>query len=443
VSVRVRFAPSPTGKLHVGNTRAAVLNWLFARQQAGSFLLRIDDTDGERSTAAFAAGIEADMAWLGLRHDRFARQSERFDRYRDALERLKAAGLLYPAYETAEELERRRKRQMAQGRPPIYDRAALKLTAEDRALLEGEGRRPHWRFRLAQQPVEWTDLVRGAVKVDTATLSDPVLVREDGQFLYTLPSVVDDIDFAITHVIRGEDHVVNTAVQIEIITALGGALPQFAHYPMIVGRDGEKLSKRLGSLSLEDLRGQGVDPMAVNSLLAKIGTSDPVEARRTLDELAAEFAFEKIGHAAARLDPDDLKRLSVKLLHMKPWAEVADELAPAGFGEDFWLAVRDNLETTADAVDWWNVATAPLEPVIADAALTSQAADLMPEGEPDEATWQPWTKAVSAATGRKGKDLFLPLRLALTGRDHGPEMKRFLPFIGRARAVARLRGERA
>ncbi len=443
MSVRVRFAPSPTGKLHVGNTRAAVLNWLFARQQAGSFLLRIDDTDGERSTAAFAAGIEADMAWLGLRHDRFARQSERFDRYRDALERLKAAGLLYPAYETAEELERRRKRQMAQGRPPIYDRAALKLTAEDRALLEGEGRRPHWRFRLAQQPVEWTDLVRGAVKVDTATLSDPVLVREDGQFLYTLPSVVDDIDFAITHVIRGEDHVVNTAVQIEIITALGGALPQFAHYPMIVGRDGEKLSKRLGSLSLEDLRGQGVDPMAVNSLLAKIGTSDPVEARRTLDELAAEFAFEKIGHAAARLDPDDLKRLSVKLLHMKPWAEVADELAPAGFGEDFWLAVRDNLETTADAVDWWNVATAPLEPVIADAALTSQAADLMPEGEPDEATWQPWTKAVSAATGRKGKDLFLPLRLALTGRDHGPEMKRFLPFIGRARAVARLRGERA
>jgi glutamyl-tRNA synthetase len=255
--------------------------------------------------------------------------------------------------------------------------------------------------------------------------------------------VVDDIDFQITHVIRGEDHVVNTAVQIELIRALGGALPQFAHYPMIVGRDGEKLSKRLGSLSLEDLRGQGIDPMAVNSLLAKIGTSDPVEARRTLDELAAEFAFEKIGHAAARLDPDDLKRLSAKLLHMKPWAEVADELASAGFGEDFWLAVRDNLETTADAADWWKVATAPLEPVMADAALTSQAADLMPAGEPDEATWQPWTKAISAATGKKGKDLFLPLRLALTGRDHGPEMKRLLPFIGRARAVARLRGERA
>ncbi|MCC6920617.1 MAG: glutamate--tRNA ligase [Alphaproteobacteria bacterium] len=443
MSVRVRFAPSPTGKLHVGNARAAVLNFLFARQQQGSFLLRLDDTDTERSTAEFAAGILADLAWLGLRHDVFARQSDRFDRYREALERLKAAGLLYPAYETPEELERRRLRQRALGHPPVYDRAALKLTAEDRARLEGEGRRPHWRFGLAQRPVTWTDLVRGEVKVDTATLSDPVLVREDGQFLYTLPSVVDDIDFAITHVIRGEDHVVNTAVQIEIFQALGGALPHFAHYPMITGKDGEKLSKRLGSLSLEDLRAGGIDPMAVNALLAKIGTSDPIEPRRTLDELAAEFAFAKIGHSAARLDPDDLKRLSVKLLHMRPWAEVAAILAPAGIGEDFWLAVRDNLEAASDAMDWWNVATAPLTPVVADAALTSQAADLLPEGDPTEATWQPWTKAVSAATGKKGKDLFLPLRLALTGRNHGPEMKKLLPFIGRSRAVARLRGERA
>ncbi len=443
MSVRVRFAPSPTGKLHVGNARAAVLNFLFARQQAGSFLLRLDDTDTERSTAEFAAGIEADMAWLGLLHDRFTRQSERFGRYTEALERLKAAGLLYPAYETPDELERRRLRQRALGHPPVYDRAALKLTEEDRTRLEGEGRRPHWRFKLKQQPVTWTDLVRGDVKVDTATLSDPVLIREDGQFLYTLPSVVDDIDFAITHVIRGEDHVVNTAVQIEIITALDGALPAFAHYPMIVGKDGEKLSKRLGSLSLEDLREQGVDPMAVNSLLAKIGTSDPIEARQTLDELAAEFDFAKIGHSAARLDPDDLRRLSIRLLHMKPWSEVADGLAPAGIVEAFWLAVRDNLESAAGAIDWWGVATAPLQPVIADAALTAVAADLLPEGEPGEASWQTWTKAVSAATGRKGKDLFLPLRLALTGRDHGPEMKRLLPFIGHARAVARLRGERA
>lgn len=438
--IRVRFAPSPTGRLHVGNARAAVLNWLFARRSGGHFLLRLDDTDRARSTEAFAQGIEADLAWLGLTHDAFARQSDRFALYAEAAERLKAAGRLYPAYETPEELDRRRARQRARGLPPVYDRAALALTAEDRARLEAEGRRPHWRFRLNRQPVRWTDLVRGPVEIDTATLSDPVLIRADGAFLYTLPSVVDDADLAITHVVRGEDHVVNTAAQIEIFQALGAPVPAFAHYPLILAADGGPLSKRLGSLGLADLRAEGIDPMAVNSLLAKIGTSDPVEARRTLDELVAEFAFEKIGHAPARLDPEDLKRLTVRLLHMKPYAEVA-ALVPGG--EAFWLAVRDNLESPADAAGWWRVVTEPLDPVAADPAIRAAAADLLPPGEPDEATWQAWTKAVSAATGKKGRELFLPLRLALTGRDHGPEMKKLLPYIGRARALARLRGERA
>lgn len=437
---RVRFAPSPTGRLHVGNARAAVLNWLFARQSGGAFLLRLDDTDRARSTEEFAKGIEADLAWLGLTHDAFARQSDRFALYADAAERLKASGRLYPAYETPDELDRRRARQRARGLPPVYDRAALNLTAEDRARLEAEGRRPHWRFRLNQAPVRWTDLIRGPVEIDTATVSDPVLIRADGQFLYTLPSVVDDADLAITHVIRGEDHVVNTAAQIEIFEALDAAVPAFAHYPMILDADGGPLSKRLGSLGLGDLRDQGLDPMAVNSLLAKIGTSDPVEARRTLGELAAEFAFGKISPSPARLDPEDLKRLTVKLLHIKPYAEVADH-APGG--EAFWLAVRDNLESLDDAAGWWRTVSEPLEPVPADPAILAAAADLLPLGEPDEATWQPWTKAVSAATGKKGRDLFLPLRLALTGRDHGPEMKKLLPFIGRERALARLRGERA
>lgn len=437
---RVRFAPSPTGRLHVGNARAAILNWLFAHQSGGSFLLRLDDTDQARSTEEFARGIESDLAWLGLTHDAFARQSDRFAIYADAAEKLKAAGRLYPAYETPEELDRRRARQRARGLPPVYDRAALNLSPEDRAKFEAEGRKPHWRFRLNGAPVRWTDLIRGPVEIDTATLSDPVLIREDGAFLYTLPSVVDDADLAITHVIRGEDHVVNTAAQIEIFQALSAAIPLFAHYPMILDADGGPLSKRLGSLGLADLKAQGIDPMALNALMAKIGTSDPIEPRRTLAELAGEFAFAKIGHAPARLDPEDLRRLTVKLLHMKPYDEVAGRVPG---GEAFWLAIRDNLESLDDAAAWWQAVSQPLEPVAADPAVLAAAADCLPPGALDETSWGPWTKAVSAATGKKGRDLFLPLRLALTGRDHGPEMKKLLPFIGRERALARLKGERA
>ncbi len=441
MSVTVRFAPSPTGRLHVGNIRAAVINQLFALKQGGRFVLRLDDTDRERSTEAFADGIKTDLVWLGLRHDLCVRQSDRFDLYRAAAERLKASGRLYPAYEKPDELERRRNRQRALGKPPIYDRAALALTDEQRAALEAEGRRPHWRFRLNCQPVRWHDLVRGEVTIDTATLSDPVLIREDGQFLYTLPSVVDDIDLTISHVIRGEDHVVNTAAQIEIFEALGGPVPQFAHFPMILDADGGPLSKRLGSLSIADLRDQGIDPMAVNALIAKIGTSDPLEARRSLAELAAEFDFRKVGHAPARLDPEDLKRLTIKLLHLTPYSEVSAQLDRLGVGggEDFWLAVRDNLTALDEAAQWWRVVSQPVAGTAGSSALLMSASCLLPEGEITQETWGPWTKAIGAETGLKGKDLFLPLRLALTGRDHGPEMKRLLPFIGRAAVLERLR----
>src|SRR5947207_988769 len=303
----VRFAPSPTGLLHVGNARTAMLNWLFARKEHGKFFLRIDDTDTERSKPEYEQTILEDLSWLGLTRDIFARQIERAEAHRAAAEKLKASGRLYPAYESAMELERRRKRQIASGKPPVYDRAALNLTAEDRAKLEAEGRKAHWRFKLSQTKVKWHDLVHGDVEIDTAHLSDPVLIREDGRFLYTLPSVADDIDFAITHIVRGEDHVTNTAVQIELFEALGATVPVFAHFPLLVGAGGEALSKRIGSLSLKEIREDGIEPLALACYLAKTGTSGSIELRPSLDALAEEFAFEKIGRAPAHFDPGELK----------------------------------------------------------------------------------------------------------------------------------------
>ncbi len=440
----VRFAPSPTGRLHVGNARAALFNWLFAKKAGGKFMLRMDDTDDDRSTAEFAAGIEADMAWLGLTHDIFARQSERLAAYEAAAAKLKADGRLYPAYETATELDRKRKRQMARGLPPVYDRAALKLTDEDRAALEAEGRKPHWRFKLEQVHTAFDDLIQGHVEVDGASLSDPVLIREDGRFLYTLPSVVDDIDFAVTHVIRGSDHITNTGVQIQLIRALGAEPPAYAHYSLLNGPEGKPLSKRDDAerFSLAALREAGVEPMALNALLARLGTPDPVEACLSLATLAETFDITRLGRADIRFDPADLARVNAAILHLTPYAEAKPRLAALGcdLGEDFWNAVRPNLALFAEAADWARVVEGPLAPVIEDAAFAAAAAAALPPEPWNEATWALWTDAVKAATGAKGKALFMPLRLALTGRPHGPELKNLLPLIGRKRADARLRG---
>ncbi|MDE2164399.1 MAG: glutamate--tRNA ligase [Alphaproteobacteria bacterium] len=441
----VRFAPSPTGLLHVGNARTALLNFLFAKKAGGKFLLRIDDTDGERSKPEYEAAIIEDLDWLGIAHDLFARQSERADAHRVAAEKLKAVGLLYPCYETQLELDRRRQRQIASGRPPVYDRAALKLTDEDRAKLEAQGRKAHWRFRLSQSKVRWRDLIRGEVEIDTAHLSDPVLIREDGRFLYTLPSVTDDVDFQITHIIRGEDHVTNTAVQIEIFEALGAAVPAFAHHPLLVGAGGEALSKRLGSLSLRLLREDGIEPMAADSYLAKTGTSDAVTPHAVLDELIAEFAVEKIGRAPAHFDPAELSNLNAKLLHALPFGAVAARLTAAGIdgGAAFWDTAKPNLTRFSEIGDLWTLVKGPLTPVVENAPLIAKAAEILPPEPWDEATWSAWTKAVAAATGAKGRELYHPLRLALTGREHGPELKKLLPLIGRAKALARLQGETA
>jgi len=442
----VRFAPSPTGLLHVGNARTAMLNHLFARKEGARFLLRIDDTDTERSKPEYEAAIVADLAWLGIGHDIFARQIPRADAHRAAGERLKEIGRLYPCYETPLELERKRKRQIAQGLPPVYDRAALALSADARLRLEEQGRLPHWRFRLTQNRVAWRDLVHGDVEIDTAALSDPVLIREDGRFLYTLPSVVDDIDFAVTHVVRGEDHVTNTAVQIEIFKAIGAPVPQFAHFPLLVGAGGEALSKRLGSLSLKSLREEeGIEPLSLACYLAKTGTSDPIELRSSMDVLAKEFSFEKIGRAPAHFDPTELVHLNAKLLHSLPYESVRDRLADFGIGSDgaFWEAVKPNLTRMADAVEMWRMVQGPIKPVIENPDLLRNAAELLPTETWNENVWTEWTKKVAEKTGTRGRALFHPLRLALTGRENGPELKKLLPLIGRARAFARLNGESA
>jgi len=446
MSITVRFAPSPTGRLHVGNARVALVNWLFARREAGRFLLRLDDTDRERSRADFATAIEADLRWLGLDWDLFARQSDRLDRYQAAADRLKAAGRLYPCWETAEELDFRRKLALSLGRPPIYDRAALALTPEQIARYRDEGRQPHWRFRLEPGDVRWDDRVRGPSHGDTAHLSDPVLIRADGSFLYTLPSVVDDLDFAVTDVVRGEDHVTNTVAQIQLFEALGGPVPRFAHLPLLVGADGGELSKRLGSGSLDDLRQRGIAPQALASLLAQLGTSEAITLKPDLASLAEIFAWDKFGRASPRFDLDALDRLDARLLHGLSFAEARSRLADLGLAEAdeaFWLAVRANLSHSDEARDWWAICRTPLQPVIEEADFTRAAAALLPPEPWDEAIWSSWTNAVKAATGRKGKALFHPLRLALTGRENGPELKTLLPLIGRARALARLDGREA
>ncbi len=443
--VKVRFAPSPTGRLHVGNIRVALANWLFARRNKGQFILRLDDTDIERSTAAFAQGIEEDLHWLGLGWDLLRRQSDRFDAYAAAAERLKKAGRLYACYETPQELDFKRKRLLNQGRPPVYDRAALKLSDDEKSKFEAEGRKPHWRFLLRDERVEFVDLVRGAQDVDQASQSDPVLIRADGTYLYTLPSVVDDIDFGISHVIRGEDHVTNTGTQIQLFQALDAKPPGFAHLPLLTDASGAGLSKRLGSLSINDLHAQGIEPLALAALLARLGTSDPVEPVENLDTLVTSFDFAKVARAAPRFSPDELQALNARTLHHMSYETAAQRLVAIAPGADeaFWLAVRGNLASFADAGEWWKVVDGPLTPVIEDADFSAQAAAALPAEPWTQATWKSWTSAVAASSGRKGKGLFHPLRLALTARENGPEMQNLLPLIGRARAEKRLRGETA
>ena len=437
--ITTRFAPSPTGTLHVGNIRAALHNWMWARKTGGRFMLRIDDTDAERSTEANVASIKADLRWLGLEWDGEARQSERFALYEEKFTALREAGRVYPCYETSEELDLRRKILLGRGLPPVYERTSLTLSADEIMAFEAEGRAPHWRFKLDHaQPIEWADMVRGEQHFSAEKMSDPVIRRADGSWLYLLPSAIDDIDMGITHVIRGEDHVSNTATQIQMFSAMGTTPPRFGHEALLTGTEG-KLSKRLGSLGVDALREAGIEPMAIISLLARLGTSDPVEPFTAREPLVASLDFNRFGRAPARFDEGELAALNAKIIHQTEYDAIKDRL-PTGMGEDTWAAIRPNLSTIAEAADWWTVVEGPIGhiPAEEDADFLAQANTIAATLDWSADPWHALTGALKEASGRKGKSLFMPLRLALTGRDHGPDMASLLPLIGKERALVRL-----
>ncbi|MEX2449447.1 MAG: glutamate--tRNA ligase [Rhodospirillales bacterium] len=442
MTVKVRFAPSPTGLLHIGNARMALLNWLFAAKHRGQFILRLDDTDAARSKAEYAEAIERDLLWLGLTWDDKAYQSGRLARYEAAFETLRGAGRLYPCFETQEELEYKRKRQLARGHPPVYDRAGLSVSDADRAAFEAEGCKPHWRFLLDHAEIAWDDLARGPVRFEGENLSDPVVRREDGSWLYMLPSVVDDVDMGITHVIRGEDHVANTAVQAQMFQALGAPAAAFAHLPLLTDAAGQGLSKRAGSITLQSMREAGIEAIALNNFLAQLGSGETETILYSLNDLAEAFDIAGYGRAAPKFDRHQLESLNSRVLHDMPFDRVRDRLAEMGLDdidEHFWRAVRANLDRLGDIADWHAVCFAALETPVDDAAFIARAAALLPPEPWDEGTWKAWTQVLGKETGRKGKDLFLPLRRTLTGRDHGPELKTLLPLMGRMRVLERLR----
>ena len=437
--IKVRFAPSPTGYMHIGNTRTALFNWLLAQKLGGEFMLRIDDTDKERSKPEYEAAIRDALKWLGLNWTEEARQSARFERYREVTAKLIEEGLIYPCFETPEELELMRKSLLAKGLPPIYDRRALSLSEAQIAAYRAEGRKPHYRFKLTAGDIVWDDMVRGRCHYRAENLSDPVVIREDGSYLYHLPSVIDDIDFSITHIVRGEDHVTNTASQIRMFEAVGGTVPVFAHLPLLTGKEG-KLSKRLGSIGVADLRAEGIEAMSICSYLAKLGTSEAIEPYADLQSLAASLDFDKLGRAQPKFCEQDLQHFNTRLVRGLDYQAVRDRVE---VDEAFWNAVRGNLTVLKDIEVWQAICQKPVVPVIEDKSLTDAAAALLPPEPWDEETFKNWIEQIKQQTGRKGKDLFHPLRKAITAMENGPELKFLLPLIGRERVYRRLNGQNA
>ena len=437
--IKVRFAPSPTGFMHIGNTRTALFNWLLAKKLGGKFMLRIDDTDRVRSKKEYEDAMRESLIWLGFEWSEEARQSARFDRYNEVTKKLMDEGRIYACYETPEELEIKRKRAMAKGLAPVYDRQALRYTAEDLAKFKAEGRKPHYRFKLLDGVIEWNDIVRGHCRYEAEKLSDPIIIREDGSYLYHLPSCIDDSDFGITHIVRGEDHTTNTASQIQMFEAIGGKVPTFAHLPLLTGTEG-KLSKRLGSLGVRELKAEGVEAMAICSFLAKLGTSDAIEPYYSLDELAASLDFTKLGRSQPKFDEEELKHFNTKVVRSMPYSLVKDRIDA---DETFWNDVRANLDVVDDVKVWEDICHKEVTPIIEDKALTDLAAELLPAETWTENTFNEWMSILKAQSGKKGRELFHPVRKALTALDNGPELKTLLPLIGYEKAKKRLQGQKA
>lgn len=446
--MKLRFAPSPTGYLHVGNARTLLLNWLYAKKHGATFFLRFDDTDLERSRDDYADQIRKDLAWLGLTYDQEIRQSDRLPLYQQAAEKLKSLGRLYPCYETKEELDFKRKRQLAQGRPPLYDRAALRLSPETLEQYQKEGRLPHWRFKLEASTMTWHDLAHGPLSFKGEHLSDPILIRENGAPVFTLSGIVDDLDMGITHIIRGDDHITNTAIQLQIFEALGGKSSDvtLAHVPLLTGMQGEGLSKRLGSLSLKDLKEEGLEPLALLNYLSTLGMSEDIDIGLSLEGLAKTFDLSKLGRSAPKFSREDLDRVNAKVLHKMPFSFIKERLMALGFkdiSEAFWETIKGNLSKLDDIALFGRICFSEITPTIEDADYLKTAKEALPPEPWDHETWVKWTTRLKEETGRKGKALFMPLRQALTGEDHGPEMQSLLPFIGYDKALKRLSGQKA
>ncbi len=444
--MKLRFAPSPTGNLHVGNARTLLLNWLYAKKQGAQFILRFDDTDLERSKDEYAEQIKLDMAWLGLNYDAVIKQSDRLTFYQEAAEMLKKMGRLYPCYETKNELDFKRKRQLSQGRPPIYDRAALRLSAKEISAFEAEGRIPHWRFQLEDTTITWHDEAHGDLSFEAKHFSDPILIRENGAPVYTLSGVVDDLDLGITHIIRGDDHISNTAIQIQLMEALGGRGDSFtfAHLPLLTGSEGEGLSKRLGSLGLKDLKEENYEPMALVNYLGNLGNPEETTIALSLEDFVQSFDLSKFGKSSPKFSQEDLSRANGKFLQAVPFNQIKQRLDSLGFTKttkDFWETIQGNITFITDVKKYEDICFSAINPKIEDQDFVEQAKEALPHSPWDEETWLQWTSTLKEQTGRKGKPLFMPLRQALTGEDHGPEMKKLLPFIGYEKTLKRLNGQ--
>lgn len=438
--VKVRFAPSPTGFLHIGNFRTALVNFLFARKEKGHFMLRIDDTDHERSSLEFEKAIIEDLSWMNFKWDSLEKQSNRLKRYDEALETLLDKKRAYACYETAEELSLKRKAQLSSGKPPVYDRSSLRLSDSDVADLKSKGKKPHYRFLLDHSEVIWNDLIKGGSKYHMSSLSDPVILREDGRVIYTLASVVDDIDFDITHILRGEDHMTNSAAQIQLFEALGSAAPNLGHLSLLTDISGAGLSKRLGSLSLKDLRNEGIHPMAISSLLSKVGTSDPVEIKKEIETIILYFDINKFGKSKSKFDKNELSLLNSKIYQLIDFEEIDEDLKKMNISitKEFWNLIRGNIALLKNVKDWWDICFGIIDSIIENQDFLDSALEVLPTDQFNEKTWSIWTKKLSEETGKKGKELYMPLRLCLTGQNKGPEMADLILMMGRDKVIKRL-----